>query len=127
MAHAAAAALSLAWIACSRRLAESAVRRPVTAAAAAAAAAADDDDTAADGTNTARALDDSIAGRFSSDIDAVALAVRHKRPVTSYTVMHPQSRAQVRVCMIARHSCVHSCDSHANPDSVPIRVHVDSS
>ena len=93
----AAAALSLAWIACSRRLAESAVRRPVTAAAAAAAAA--DDDDAADGTNTARALDDSIAGRFSSDIDAVALAVRHKRPVTSYTVVHPQSRAQVRVCV----------------------------
>ena len=97
MAHAAAAALSLAWIACSRRLAESAVRRPVTAAAAAAAAAVD---AAADGTNTVRALDDPVAGRFSSGADAVALAVQHKRPVTSYTVMHPRSPAQVRVCMM---------------------------
>ena len=99
MAHAAAAALSLAWIACSRRLAESAVRRPVTAAAAAAAAAAAVD-AAADGTNTVRALDDTVAGRFSSGVDAVALAVQHKRPVTSYTVMHPRSPAQVRMCMM---------------------------
>jgi hypothetical protein len=77
VAHAAAAALSLSWIASSKRLAESATRRPVTSATAAVAS-----------THTRASRPD--AGR-GADADA-----ERPRPLTSYIAIKPGSPAEVR-------------------------------
>jgi hypothetical protein len=81
VAHAAAAALSLSWIASSKRLEESARRRPVTAAAAVMADGAFADGHAADSK--------------SSSLNAVDMGAGVLRPKTSFVVIKPGSAAQV--------------------------------
>lgn len=77
VAHAAAAALSLSWIASSKRLAESVTRRPATSATAAAASA------------------DTLASRPDASRGAAADAER-PRPLTSYIAIKLGSPAEVR-------------------------------
>ena len=81
VAHAAAAALSLSWIASSKRLEESVRRRPITAAA----------------TDTANGVvADSLPSNYKSDIlNAVDMSAGVQRPKTSFVVIKPGSAAQV--------------------------------
>jgi hypothetical protein len=85
VAHAAAAALSLTWIASSKRLEESVARRPVTAAV------VDGSSGVAANSNTLTSAVTSRPNTAAADHSAAAL----QRPKTSYTVIKPGSPAQV--------------------------------
>jgi hypothetical protein len=82
VAHAAAAALSLSWIASSKRLEESVRRRPITAAAIGPAVGA--------------VANSNTADSKSAILNAVDLSAGIQRPNTSYVVIKPGSPAQVR-------------------------------
>ena len=81
VAHAAAAALSLSWIASSKRLEESVRRRPLTAAATDAAVGVVANSHAADSK--------------SATLNAVDMGDGVQRPKTSFVVIKPGSTAQV--------------------------------